>query len=79
MEILLPVSTVISQVLPLIVPAATRLSVPPCSDPVLKISAGAVKCLAELRPSSPATVRLPKGKRRMAACSCLQVSSDNSV
>ena len=62
MEMLLPVSTVISQALPLTVPVTVRLSPTALMDPVLNTQLGALKFLAELRPASPATARFPAGK-----------------
>jgi len=57
-EILLPVSTVISQEVPLIVPDTVRLSPAPLMEPVLKMTKfsllliGAIELLAELAPQA---------------------------
>ena len=64
MEMLLPVSTVISQGLPWMVPETVKLSLPPCFEPVLKMSnsLGAVDGPAKLCPASSANCRFPDGK-----------------
>ena len=72
-EILLPVSTVISQEVPLIVPDTVRLSPAPLMEPVLKMTKfsllliGAIELLAELCPASPASSRFPNGYRWQCA------------
>lgn len=66
-EMLLPVSTVISQEAPLIVPDTVRLSLAPLMEPVLRMTkfslflTGAIELLAELCPASPASSRFPNG------------------
>ena len=69
-EILLLVSTVISQEAPLIVPDTVRLSPAPLMEPVLRMTklslllTGAIELLAELCPASPASSRFPNGLQR---------------